>query len=56
MRLVKHVQQGYGHARHLADGRWVVRFFANYDFPCYFVRNPSPRVLTFIDNEETPND
>ena len=51
MRLVKHFERGYGHARLRADDFWEVRFFDNYDAPCIFSNSPFPRILTFCSEE-----
>ena len=51
MKLVKHVERGYGHAVQRSDGRWCVYFFEKYDIACHFSETPHPKILTFLTDE-----
>jgi len=51
MRLVKHIERGYGHAMLQPNGKWVVYFFDKYDRACIFSRSPDHKVLIFLSED-----
>ena len=55
MKLVKHVERGYGHALQQPDGKWLVWFFDDYGQACLFSEHPNNHILTFP-NEDTDYD
>jgi hypothetical protein len=49
MKLVKHFERGYGHARKSEDGiYWYVSFFDDYLTTVVFRTFPNTKVLTFL--------
>lgn len=56
MRLVRHFDRGYGHARKSEDGiYWYVSFFDDYGTTVVFRNYPDTKILTFL-TEEIEND